>query len=84
MSCVETADHHNDVASRDAADAFHASRASDLHVSSTAESVSGEHMRPEKYDKTAVILIGWEKEFCDTGVAPEVSSHTQPFPNILC
>jgi hypothetical protein len=26
-----------------------------------------------KYDKTAVLLLGWEPAYCDTGVAPEVS-----------
>jgi hypothetical protein len=26
-----------------------------------------------KYDKTAVILLGWKPAYCDTGVAPEVS-----------
>jgi hypothetical protein len=85
MNRLETAYRHSDVASGGSAAESHASHASDVHVSTTTTgSLSDSSTQPTKYDKTAVILLGWKPEYCDTGVAPEVSSHTQLAFKIIC
>jgi len=56
--------------------ASHASRASEVHMpSATKRAFSKPVTLPTRYDKTAAILLGWEPDCCDTGVAPEVSFH---------
>lgn len=74
MSRMGSACNCNGVAGENAAS--HASRASDAHMpSATKRAFSKPGNSPTRYDQTAAILLGWERDYCDTGVAPEVSSH---------
>jgi hypothetical protein len=53
-----------------------ASHASQTHAQSAAKRVLNDQVTPlTKYNRTSAILLGWEPEYCDTGVASEVSSH---------
>jgi hypothetical protein len=39
------------------------------------ERVMGTHPSPQAYEKTCVLLLGWNKECDDTETASEVSTH---------
>jgi len=76
MSRTGSADGYNGAASGEAAS--DASHAFPTHVSSASRGYGTQASSPAKYDKTAAILLGWKEECCDTGVAKEVSFHSQP------
>lgn len=76
MSRMGSACNCNGVASEDATSP--ASRASEVHMpSATKPAFNKPAQPPARYDKTAVVLLGWEPDYCDTGVAPEVSFNGQ-------
>ena len=84
MSQGNSVDDRIRIAGGDAASASHASHESDVHVHSMAGGMRDTLRQPSKYDKTAAILLGWKKGFCDTGVEDEVSSATQPLFGFAC
>jgi hypothetical protein len=83
MSRLESACNCDGVARENAAS--HASRASDAHMPSATKRASSNLANSRtRYEKTAAILLGWEPDCCDTGVAPEVSFHVQPRSTDAC
>lgn len=46
------------------------------------EYLNNQALENSKYHRTAAILLGWEPEYCDTGVAPEVSARMQALPEL--
>lgn len=53
-----------------------ASRMSQVHARSAWEQEMGDMATaPIKYERASALLLGWEPDSCDTGVAGEVKAH---------